>query len=215
MISERTVDQTGGWAWAAPARPAQAATASTAVTTRRHLASSQSDKAQAPPRFEILLCANYGGLETRDRAALYHSVAAACPPTCRLKRKSMSSWSPLALTQDRTQSKNKTGTRSEFVPVRNDVPGGKNVGEFLPSGVEKAGGAGGEGLIEHLRKRIRVLDQVPVSLAFPPAPDTGPLPRPACSLLAIPSSLSSPGLTGRSSTPVALSEIWPRQSSQD
>jgi protein ImuA len=121
----------------------------------------------------------------------------------------------LALTQDRTQSKNKTGTRSEFVPVRNDVPGGKNVGEFLPSGVEKAGGAGGEGLIEHLRKRIRVLDQVPVSLAFPPAPDTGPLPRPACSLLAIPSSLSSPGFTGRSSTPVALSEIWPRQSSQD
>jgi protein ImuA len=99
--------------------------------------------------------------------------------------------------------------------VRNDVPGGKNVGEFLPSGVEKAGGAGGEGLIEHLRKRIRVLEQVPVSLAFPPAPDTGPLPRPACSLLAIPSSLSSPGFTGRSSTPVALSEIWPRQSSQD
>ena len=67
--------------------------------------------------------------------------------------------------------------------MRNDVPGGKNVGEFLPSGVEKAGGAGGEGLIEHLRKRIRVLEQVPVSLAFPPAPDTGPLPRPACSLL--------------------------------
>ena len=68
--------------------------------------------------------------------------------------------------------------------MRNDVPGGKNVGEFLPSGVEKAGGAGGEGLIEHLGKRIRVLEQVPVSLAFPPAPDTGPLPRPACSLLA-------------------------------
>jgi protein ImuA len=67
--------------------------------------------------------------------------------------------------------------------VRNDVPGGKKVGEFLPSGVEKAGGAGGEGLIEQLRKRIRVLEQVPVSLAFPPAPDTGPLPRPACSLL--------------------------------
>ncbi len=79
--------------------------------------------------------------------------------------------------------------------MRNDVPGGKNVGEFLPSGVEKAGGAGGEGLIEHLRKRIRVLEQVPVSLAFPPAPDTGPLPRPACSLLAsVPSlPLSSPG----------------------
>jgi len=67
--------------------------------------------------------------------------------------------------------------------VRNNVPGGENVGEFLPSGVERAGGAGGEGLIEHLRERIRVLEQVPVSLAFPPAPDAGPLPRPACSLL--------------------------------
>src|SRR4029077_14783923 len=89
----------------------------------------------------------------------------------------------LVLTPDRTQVKNKTGTRAEFVPVRNDVPDGKNVGEFLPSGVEKAGGAGGEGLIEQLRKRIRVLEQVPVSLAFPPAPDTRPLPRPSCSLL--------------------------------
>jgi protein ImuA len=78
--------------------------------------------------------------------------------------------------------------------VRNDVPGGKNVGEFLPSGVEKAGGAGGEGLIEHLRKRIRVLEQVPVSLAFPPAPDTGPLPRPACSLLSPVPSLPLPSL---------------------
>ena len=66
--------------------------------------------------------------------------------------------------------------------VRNNVPDGENVGEFLPSGVERAGGAGGEGLIEHLRERISVLEQVPVSLAFPPAPDAG-LPRPACSLL--------------------------------
>jgi protein ImuA len=100
----------------------------------------------------------------------------------------------LTLTQDRTQVKNKTGTRSEFVPVRNNVPGGENVGEFLPSGVERAGGASGEGLIEHLRKRIRVLEQVPVSLAFPPAPDTGPLPRPACSLLSSPLPLPSLGL---------------------
>ena len=68
--------------------------------------------------------------------------------------------------------------------MRNDVPDGENVGEFRTSGVERAGGAGGEGLIEQLRERIRVLEQVPVSLAFPPAPDTGPLPRPACSLLA-------------------------------
>jgi protein ImuA len=98
------------------------------------------------------------------------------------------------LTQDRTHAKNKTGTNSEFVPVRNNVPDGENVGEFLPSGVERAGGAGGEGLIEHLRERIRVLEQVPVSLAFPPAPDTGPLPRPACSLLSPVPSLSSPFL---------------------
>jgi len=55
--------------------------------------------------------------------------------------------------------------------VRNNVPGGENVGEFLPSGVERAGGATVEGLIEQLRERIRVLEQVPVSLAFPPAPN--------------------------------------------
>ena len=73
--------------------------------------------------------------------------------------------------------------------MRSDVPDGENVGEFRTSGVERAGGAGGEGLIEQLRERIRVLEQVPVSLAFPPAPDTGPLPRPACSLLAPVSSL--------------------------
>jgi protein ImuA len=100
----------------------------------------------------------------------------------------------LDLTRDRTHAKNKTGTNSEFVPVRNNVPGGENVGEFLPSGVERAGGAGGEGLIEHLRERIRVLEQVPVSLAFPPAPDTGPLPRPACSLLSPVPSFPLPSL---------------------
>ena len=66
--------------------------------------------------------------------------------------------------------------------MRSNVPGGESVGEFRTSGVEKAGGARVEGLIERLRARIRVLEQVPVSLAFPPAPDAG-LPRPACSLL--------------------------------
>lgn len=64
--------------------------------------------------------------------------------------------------------------------MRNDVPEGESVGEFPPPGVERAGGARGQGLIEHLRKRIHVLEQVPVSLALPPAPDAG-LPRPACS----------------------------------
>ena len=67
--------------------------------------------------------------------------------------------------------------------MRSNVPGGESVGEFRDPGVEKAGGARVEGLIERLRARIRVLEQVPVSLAFPPAPDAG-LPRPACSLLA-------------------------------
>ena len=70
----------------------------------------------------------------------------------------------------------------EFSAVRNNVPGGENVGEFLPSGVERAGGARVEGLIEQLRERICVLEQVSVSLAFLPAPDAG-LPRPACCLL--------------------------------
>ena len=79
--------------------------------------------------------------------------------------------------------------------MRNDVPDGENVGEFRTSGVERAGGAGGEGLIEQLRERIRVLEQVPVSLAFPPAPDTGPLPRPACSLLAPVPSFPLPSLS--------------------
>jgi protein ImuA len=104
----------------------------------------------------------------------------------------------------------------EFVPVRNNVPDGENVGEFLPSGVERAGGAGGEGLIEQLRERIRVLEQVPVSLAFPPAPDTGPLPRPACSLLApvpsfplpslgVPANANPSPLPGEGSAPRQLS----------
>jgi protein ImuA len=89
--------------------------------------------------------------------------------------------------------------------VRNDVPGGEHVGEFPPSGVERAGGARGEGLIERLRGTIRRLEQVPVSLAFPLVPGAG-LPRPACSLISS-NALSSPspgltrGLTRRSSNP--------------
>ena len=73
--------------------------------------------------------------------------------------------------------------------MHNNVPGGKNVGEFLPSGVERAGGARVEGLIEQLRERIRVLEQVPVSLP-PPAPDAGLspprlLPSFSCSFIAV------------------------------
>jgi protein ImuA len=95
--------------------------------------------------------------------------------------------------------------------VRNDVPGGEHVGEFPPPGVERAGGAKGEGLIERLRRTIRGLEQVPVSLAFPPVPGAG-LPRPACSFLfSLPPPLSSPGLTGRSSNPGARIEARSQQ----
>lgn len=67
----------------------------------------------------------------------------------------------------------------------NDVPGGAEGLLVPPAGVERAGGARGRVLIEQLRASIRALEQVPVSLAIPPAPGTAP-PHPACSL-------SSPG----------------------
>lgn len=64
--------------------------------------------------------------------------------------------------------------------MRNGVPGGA-VGLLVPpAGVEKAGGARGRVLIEHLRAKIRALEQVPVSLANPPAPGAAP-PHPVCS----------------------------------
>jgi protein ImuA len=78
--------------------------------------------------------------------------------------------------------------------VRNNVPGGESVGEFLPAGVERAGGARGEALIESLRDEIAKLEQVPVSLAFPPAPGQAATLSPACSLL-------SPGLSPALSEP--------------
>lgn len=71
------------------------------------------------------------------------------------------------------------------VALRNDVPGGAEGLLVPPAGVERAGGARGRVLIEQLRTSIRALEQVPVSLAIPPAPGTAP-PHPACSL-------SSPG----------------------
>jgi protein ImuA len=61
--------------------------------------------------------------------------------------------------------------------VRNDGPGGVE-GKLVPlAGVERAGGA--KSPIECLRARIRALERVPVSLAFPPVPGTPGL---ACSL---------------------------------
>jgi len=66
--------------------------------------------------------------------------------------------------------------------VRNNVPGGDHRGLVPPAGVEKrAGGPTGRVLIEQLRASIRALEQVPVSLATPPAPGAAPS-RPACSL---------------------------------
>jgi protein ImuA len=74
--------------------------------------------------------------------------------------------------------------------VRNDVPGGDS-GVLVPlAGVAKAGGARARVLIEQLRAEIRALEQVPVSLAIPPAPDAAPPHRPACSLASNP--LQSP-----------------------
>jgi protein ImuA len=64
--------------------------------------------------------------------------------------------------------------------VSNDVPGGADGVLVPPAGVAKAGGARARVLIE-LRAQIRAIEQVPVSLANPPASGTA-LPRPACSL---------------------------------
>src|SRR5262245_49925201 len=88
------------------------------------------------------------------------------------------------------------------VALRNDVPGGAEGLLVPPAGVERAGGARGRVLIEQLRASIRALEQVPVSLAIPPAPGTAP-PHPACSIFSS-YELSSPGLTEQSSNP------WPR-----
>jgi protein ImuA len=64
--------------------------------------------------------------------------------------------------------------------VRSGVPGGAE-GSFVPlAGAAEADGARARVLIEHLRAQIRALEQVPVSLAIPPAPGAAP-PHPACS----------------------------------
>lgn len=65
--------------------------------------------------------------------------------------------------------------------MRSDVPGGAEGLLVPPAGVAEAGGARARVLIEHLRAQIRALEQVPVSLAIPPAPGAAP-PHPACSL---------------------------------
>lgn len=70
--------------------------------------------------------------------------------------------------------------------MRNDVPGGAEAFLVPPPSVAKAGGARGRILIEHLRAKVRALEQVPVSLAIPPAPGAAPPPpRPACSFFSL------------------------------
>jgi protein ImuA len=64
--------------------------------------------------------------------------------------------------------------------VRSDVPGGAEGLLVPPAGVAKADGARARVLIEHLRAQVRALEQVPVSLANPPALGAAP-PHPACS----------------------------------
>jgi len=66
--------------------------------------------------------------------------------------------------------------------MRNNVPDGDLSALVPPADVEeRAGGPTGRVLIEQLRASIRALEQVPVSLAIPPAPGAAPS-RPACSL---------------------------------
>ena len=75
--------------------------------------------------------------------------------------------------------------------MRNNAAGSDNGDRVSLAGVEKrAGGPTGKVLIEQLRASIRALEQVPVSLAPPPAPGAA-LPRPACSLSLAPKSLAS------------------------
>jgi protein ImuA len=87
--------------------------------------------------------------------------------------------------------------------VRNDVPGGAEGLLVPPVGVERAGGARGRVLIEQLRASIRTLEQVPVSLAIPPAPGTAP-PHPACSLFSLPRGLFTSPLEGKVDWPEPL-----------
>ncbi len=86
--------------------------------------------------------------------------------------------------------------------MRNDVPGGAEGLLVPPAGVAKAGGARARVLIE-LRAQIRALEQVPVSLANPPAPGAGP-PRPACSLSFPPAGLFTSPLAGEVDRPKTI-----------
>jgi protein ImuA len=67
--------------------------------------------------------------------------------------------------------------------LRNSAPSGGCVSHPVPPAWEvRAGGAKRRFLIERLRARVEALEQHPVSLAIPPAPDMA-RPSPACSIL--------------------------------
>src|SRR5262245_31580804 len=86
---------------------------------------------------------------------------------------------PSALTRNPISFRTKHERELRSVSVRSDVPGG--AGSLVqPAGIAKADGARARVLIEHLRAQVRALEQVPVSLANPPAPGAAP-PHPACS----------------------------------
>ncbi len=93
-----------------------------------------------------------------------------------------------ALTLAPTLIRTKQERELRCVALCNDVPGGAEGLLVPPAGVERAGGTRGRVLIEQLRASIRALEQVPVSLAIPPAPGTA-LPHPACSLSSSPECL--------------------------
>jgi protein ImuA len=85
--------------------------------------------------------------------------------------------------------------------MRNNAPGSDNGNCVSLAGVEdRAGGPTGKVLIEQLRTSIRALEQVPVSLATPPAPGAA-LPRPACSLSLVSEPLASPSLVSQALVP--------------
>lgn len=86
--------------------------------------------------------------------------------------------------------------------MRNNVPDGDLSALVPPADVEeRAGGLTGRVLIERLRASIRALEQVPVSLAIPPAPGAAPS-RPACSLTPSPSA-SGTANTSTSQNPLS------------
>ena len=92
--------------------------------------------------------------------------------------------------------------------MRSDVPGGAEGLLVPPAGVAKADGARARVLIEHLRAQVRALEQVPVSLANPPAPSAAH-PHPACSFS--PSLVVAgpgPAIRLESASPRSLPTAW-------